>query len=169
MQPSLGFTETPQGIFIRQAIAAIASSPMVGTTVYHWKAVEAKQATYNEAGQPDYLAPTSGLFDSGIDYRPNPNNPLKGIFCRPKQTPFQDKGGIYYQGEASLYLVQDPGEVFVVVNDRPKRQDRFQIAGGIYYATAPVMPCQMGDTVAAFQVFLSRERFGVKEDGLSRY
>lgn len=169
MQPTLsGFTETPQGIFLRQAIAQIVTNPLVGSTVYHWKAKPAK-ATFNDAGQPDYLSPQPGLFDSGVDYDPNPNNPLRGIFCRPKQTPFQDKGGIYYQGEASLYLVEDPGEVFVVVNSRPKRQDRFEIAGGVYYAVAPVLPCQMGDTVAAFQVFLSRERFGVKEDGLSHY
>ncbi len=41
------------------------------------------------------------------------------------------------------------------------------IAGGTYYATAPILPCQMGDTVAAFQIFLSRERYPVKTDGLS--
>lgn len=162
---SLGFQETPQGIFIRQAIAQVIQNPLYGSTVYHYRAIEAVNADYNSLGQPSYLAPAPGVHGSGVEYEANPQNPLKGIFCRQKQTPFQDKGGQYYQGEAQLYLLTDPGEVFVLSEDRPKRQDKFVIAGGIYYATAPVFPCQAGDTVAAFQVFLSRERYSVRTDG----
>jgi hypothetical protein len=163
--PVLGFVETPQGRFIRQAIATVIRNPLYGSTVFHYRARAAIAADYNTLGQPSYLAPEPGLYDSGVEYDANPENPLKGIFCRKKQNPFQDKGGQYYQGEAELYLLSDPGEVFVLSTDRPKRQDKFVIAGGTYYATAPAFPCQMGDTVAAFQVFLSRERYPVRTDG----
>jgi hypothetical protein len=165
--PSLGFPETPQGKFIRQAIANVIRNPLYGSTVYHYRAKVAVGADYNSLGQPGYLAPAPGVYDSGVEFEANPDNPLKGIFCRQKQNPFQDKGGQYYQGEAQLYLLSDPGEVFILSANRPKRQDKFVIAGGIYYATAPVFPCQMGDTVAAFQVFLSRERYPVRTDGHS--
>lgn len=162
---SLGFPETAQGAFIRQAIANVIRNPMFGSTVYHYRAIPAGSADYNSLGQPSYLAPGPGVYASGVDYEQNPENPLKGIFCRQKQNPYQDKGGMYYQGEAQLYLLSDPGEVFTLSENRPKRQDKFVIAGGTYYATAPVFPCQMGDTVAAFQVFLSRERYPVRTDG----
>lgn len=165
--PALGFPESASGAFIRQAIANVINNPMFGATVYHYRAIEATQPDYNTLGQPSYLAPEPGLYDSGVGYEPSPHNPLRGVFCRQKSNPYQDKGGIYYQAEGQLYLLDDPGEVFVLLDNRPKRQDRFEIAGGVYYATAPVFPCQMGDTVAAFQIFLSRERYPVRTDGLS--
>jgi hypothetical protein len=164
--PGLGFPEHLQGPFLRQAIANVINNPLFGATVYHYRALEATGANHNSLGQPDYLAPAPGLYDSGVDFEANPSNPLRGIFCRQKSNPYQDKGGIYYQAEAQLYLLDDPGELFILSDNRPKRQDKFVIAGGTYYATAPIFPCQMGDTVAAFQIFLSRERYPVRTDGL---
>jgi hypothetical protein len=162
--PSLGFENSLVGQFAAQAIANMMMNPLMGATVYHYRAIAAP-AEFNTLGQPDYLSAEPGLYDSGVTYEPVPENPLKGVFCRQRSNPFQDKGGIYYQSEATLYLANDPGEVFVLSDNRPKRQDRFEVSGGVYYATGPVFPCQVGDTVAAWQIYLSRERFPVRTDG----
>ena len=161
---SLGFSNSLQGEWIQQAIAQVIANPMFGTTVEHFQAQLVEPENYTKYGQPDYLAANPGDYAAGIQYIPNPANPLRGIFCRAKYNPYQDKGGIYLQAQAELYLPHDPGEVFVLDGKYPKRQDRFVISGGVYYAVAPTFPCQLGDTVAAFKIELSRERFPVRTD-----
>lgn len=163
---SVGFAQTQQGLFIQQQIAAVLNNPLLGATVLHYRAVHVEDAVFDSQGQPDYLNPSAGVYASGIDYIANPSNPLRGVFCKPKLRPFQDKGGIYYQADGQLYLANDPGEVYVLHPERPKRQDRFVIAGGVYYAAGPTFPCQMGDTVALFQIDLVRERYLPRTDGL---
>lgn len=161
---SLGFSQAPQGQYLQAAISVILRNPLVGTPIYHYQAQHADSDQFNEIGQPDYLASDPGVFESGIQYVANPDNPIRGIFCARKLNPYQDKGGIYYQGEFEVYLPSDPGEVFILDDKYPKRQDKFVINGGNYYATAPVFPCLMGETVAAWQVFLSRERYPVSNN-----
>ena len=161
---SLGFSNAPQGGYLQRAIAQILALPFAGTPVEHWQAQLATNENFTKYGQPDWLGPAPGQDATGVTYVANPANPLRGIFCRAPYRPNQDRAGITYVGEMELYLPQDPGEVFTLEGDRPKRQDKFIISGGIYYATAPVMPCQVGEVAAAFKISLSRERFPARTD-----
>lgn len=161
---SLGFQTTVQAGWLQQVVGNVLQNPLLGTTILHFQAFLAGPENFNEQGKPDYLAPGAGLYGSGVRYTPNPKNPLRGVFCRKPLRPFQENAGIHYQAECEIYLPEDPGEVFILDDKYPKRQDRFEVAGGVYYATAPVFPCQIGDTVAAWQVSLSRERFPSRTD-----
>jgi hypothetical protein len=161
---SLGFTNPAQGGYLQEVIARVLQSPYAGTPVEHHQAQLVEDENFTKYGQADWLGPAPGQDATGVTYVPNPDNPLRGIFCRAPYRPQQDRAGITYVGEMDLYLPKDPGEVFVLEGDRPKRQDKFIISGGVYYATAPVMPCQAGELAVAFKISLSRERFPVRTD-----
>ena len=165
---ALGFTNSPQGDYLQSVVQRLMQLPYAGTVVQHYQAQLVEDGNFNKLGQPDWLGDAPGQDATGIQFVPNPANPLRGIFCRAPYRPYQDKGGIYYQAEMDLYLAQDIGEVFVLEENRPKRQDKFVISGGTYYATAPVMPCQAGETVAAFKISLSRERYPARTDNHGR-
>lgn len=133
----------------------------MGTNIEHYQAQTADGADFNRKGQPDWLASDPGVNATGVNFVANPGNPLRGVFCQAPRRPLQDKGGIYYTAQFELYLPVDLGEVFELSGDRPKRQDRFVIGGKTYYAIAPSMPCQAGDTVALFKIELNIERYPV--------
>lgn len=145
-----------------QAIrSALVNNPLYGTPIYHHQA-QIASADFNKQGQPDYLSANPGVHGSGINYVPNPANPLRGIFCPSPRKPYQDKGGIYYQAQMEIYLLDNIGEIFVLENDRPKRQDKFVINNQTYYCIAPAFPCQMGEAIAAWKIELNLERYPVK-------
>lgn len=165
---ALGFSNSIQGSYLQSMIQQVLRSPYAGTVVEHYQAQVVGDQNFDKYGRADWLGESPGQDATGIRFVPNPNNPLRGIFCRAPYRPYQDKGGIYYQAEMELYLPEDIGEVFVLGENRPKRQDKFLISGGTYYATAPVMPCQAGETVAAFKISLSRERYPARTDNHGR-
>lgn len=162
--PSLGFEPIAQSSYLQTALLKLLQSPQLGTPVEHYKAQLVEDETFDKHGQPDYLAKNAGDFESGVQYISNPRNPLRGIFCRSPLRPNQETAGITYQAEMDLYLPVDPGDVFVLQENRPKRQDRFDIQGGRYYAIAPTMPCVVGEVVSLWKVQLSRERYPVRLD-----
>lgn len=151
-----------QGELVRRAIAQVIQNPLAGALALHYRAELADPSSFTRYGQPDYLGFDPGTYTTGVQY----GQPieLRGIFCRAKLNPFLDKSGIRYQAEMNFYVPHDPGEVFVLDAKYPKRQDKFVISGGVYYATGPATPCQMGDTIAAWQIDLSRERYPVATD-----
>lgn len=165
---SLGFVPNAQSQYLQQAIANVFRLPYFGVPVCHFKASLVEDAAFDKYGKPDYLAADAGEFDSGVQYEPNPDNPLRGVYCKPSIRPNMDKGGIIYQAELDLYLPVDVGDVFVLEGDRPKRQDKFEIQGARYYATAPALPCQIGEVVSVWKIPISRERFPVRlnSDGI---
>jgi hypothetical protein len=112
-------------------------------------------------GQPDYLAADPGIHATGVKYMPSEKNPLRGVYCRAPIRPLQDKGGIYYQAQMELYLPDNPGEIYVLDDKYPKRQDAFEIAGQRYYAIAPATPCMSGEVIAAWKIELNLERYPV--------
>lgn len=162
--PSLGFPNQSPANYLQAAIAQILRSPYAGTPVDHYWATLAGDENFDKYGKPDWLGESPGQDASGVRYEPNPDNPLRGLVCKAPYRPQQDRAGIIYVAEFELYLPHDPGEVFVLAGDRPKRQDKFLIQGGVYYATAPVFPCIAGEMVAAFKISLSRERYPVRTD-----
>lgn len=115
----------------------------------------------DERGRPDYLFEDPGRYASGVYFIEDPRNPYRGIFCRAKVNPFLALAGISYQASHQIFLAEDPGEVYVLHDEYPKRQDAFEIQGVRYYATAPAEPCQLGDTTAAWKISLSREKYPV--------
>ncbi|MCD8487885.1 MAG: hypothetical protein LRZ84_14405 [Desertifilum sp.] len=153
--------DTSRAIAFSQMVAAIVNNPLFGATIIHYQSVWVEATNFNREGQPNYLAWNPGIHETGIVYELNPANPLRGIFCQNKRRPSQDKNGIYYGGEFELYLTVDLGEVYVLDGKFPRKQDKFEIAGRTYYATSPVMPCQLGDTIAAYKIDLAIERYPV--------
>lgn len=150
------------GFLAIQALKRAVQSPLYGTPFEHYQAQLAAPENFNDRGLPDYLAADPGVYSTGVNYTPNPKNPQRGIFCRAPFRPQQDVGGIYYVAQMSLYVFDDPGEVYKLDGTYPKRQDMFIINGQKYYATAPATPCQTGETIAAWQIDLNLERFPVK-------
>lgn len=142
---------------------AIANS-IYSATVLHFQASHVDSANFNERGRPDWLGVDTGEQGTGVTYTPNPNNPLKGIFCPAPKRPIQGPEGIYYQADMELYLANYPGDVFRLFDNRPKLQDRFDIHNQRYYATSPAMPCALGDNLAAWKIALIIERSPVGED-----
>lgn len=156
------FPNTNLGTLAIAAIQGAIANTIYGTTVYHYQAQHAGAENYDSAGRPDYLAADSGVYGSGIVFVPNPQNPLKGIFCQAPRQPYQDVGGIYYTAQMELYLPVDLGPVFQLDGKYPKRQDRFEIHGRTYYAIAPSMPCMVGDTTGIWKIQLNLERYPVR-------
>lgn len=139
----------------------VIANPSFGTTVAHFQATHAT-GTFDDRGRPDYLSKTDiGVNQTGVNYAPNPANPIRGVFCQAKRQPRQQPGGIYYDAQFELYVAENLGEVYRLFDDRPKLQDRFDIHGQSYYAIAPAMPCAVGDTVAAWQIQLNIQRYPV--------
>lgn len=157
----LGITTGVESGLAAQIVQQVLMSPSAGVPVIHWIAEHVNVASFNGRGQPDYLAPDAGLYQTGIRYTADPRNPLRGVLCRAPKVPNQDKGGIFYQAQMDLYLPVDPGAIFVLHEKLPKRQDRFDISGLILYATGPAMPCQQGEQIAAWKISLSLERYPV--------
>ena len=170
MSGSLGFLPDPQSSYLQQAIERLVKWPQFGVPVEHYMAQLVADETFDKQGQPDYLAQEAGEFESGVKYLSNPRNPLRGIFCRAPIRPNQETSGLFYQSETDLYLPVDPGNVCVLEDNRPKRQDRFDIQGARYYAVAPAMPCQIGEVVSMWKISISRERYPVRldSDGIHR-
>jgi hypothetical protein len=150
-----------QGLAIA-GIANMLKRSLNATSILHFQSEWAPPANFDERGNPDYLAADSGVFDSGIRYRPNPQNPLKGIFCPAKRNPFQAVSGIYYQADVEIYVLEDLGSVFVLDGKYPKRQDAFEALGRRYYATAPAFPCAQGDLIVAWKISAALERYPVQ-------
>lgn len=162
-QSSLGFDAfSPQSGYLQQTLTNLFKQPYFGTPVEHFKAELVAAESFDKYGKPDWMAQESGQYDSGIKFAPNPDNPLRGVYCRAPLRPNQEPAGITLQAEVDLYLPVDPGDVFVLHDDRPKLQDKFVIQGNVFYATAPVFPCQVGEAVALWKVSLSRERYPVR-------
>lgn len=171
MHSSLGFTpQQPQSSYLQQAFINVLKNPWAGVPICHYKARLAEDETFDKYGHPDYMASQSGDFDSGVLYDANPSNPLRGVYCRAPLRPNLDPGGFTLQAELDLYLPVDVGDVFVLEGDRPKRQDRFDIQGGRFYAAGPSIPCQGGEIVGLWKIPIIRERFPTRldsENGLS--
>ena len=161
---SLGFVPDPQSSYLQQAIQNLLKWPQFGTPIEHYKAQLVEDEAFDKQGQPDYLSAEVGEFESGVRYVPNPSNPLRGIFCRAPIRPNQETSGITFQSDTDLYLPVDPGDVFVLEDNRPKRQDRFDIQGVRFYAVAPATPCQAGEVVSLWKISISRERYPVRLD-----
>lgn len=139
-------------------VTNIINNPLYSTTILRF-VPQIVPENHDWRGRPDYLVANPGLYATGIHYQPHPDNPYRGMFCRAKVTPLQIPGGIYYQATHYIFLPKDPGEVYVLDDHYPKRQDAFEIQGIRYYATGPAEPCQLGDTIAAWKIGLSRERY----------
>jgi hypothetical protein len=155
---------SPQGELVLQVIKNAINHPLFGTPFEHHQAQHVAPNNFNDRGQPDYLAPDPGVYSTGITYVANPANPLRGIFCRAPYRPYQDVGGIYYQAQMNLHVLDELGDIFLLDGKYPKRQDKFVINGIDYYATAPATPCQMGETIAAWTIELNRERYPVQNE-----
>lgn len=161
-QPPSPFPNTPLGGLAIQAIQRMLQSTVYSATVMHYQAQLLDSGSYSDRGKPSYLAEDPGVFGSGVQYVPNPDNPLRGVFCPVKRTPYQDVGGIYYQAQAELYLATNPGEIYKLDDKYPKRQDRFDVLGQTYYAVGPAFPCSLGDAIAAWKIELNLERYPVR-------
>lgn len=133
-----------------------------GTTVDHYQAQHVEPDAFDDQGRPDYLSSNSGFQDSGVEYIPNPENPLRGMFCPAPRRPVQEAAGVFYQAQMELYLTENLGDIFVLDDRYPKRQDAFEIAGRRYYAVCPATPCTLGDTTACWKIELSLERYPVQ-------
>lgn len=161
--PPAALQNTPIGGYALQMLQNVINNPNFGSTILHYQAVHADSASFDKRGRPDYLAKTDpGIHATGVEYVANPDNPLRGIFCQAPRQPYQDVGGIYYTAQFELYLATNPGEIYKLDDNLPKRQDRFDVMGQSYYAIAPAMPCALGDTIGAWRIQLNVERFPVK-------
>lgn len=158
---ALKLPNTAQGDRLLAMLAQVVANPLIGATIQHFIAGYVAESNFSVYGQVDYLAPDAGQDQTGITYTANPNNPLRGVFCATSRRPVQDKGGIRYEAQPQIILLEDPGEVFAVDPKFPKRQDKFIVSGRTYYAAAPAFPCQMGDTIAGFRIDLALERYPV--------
>ncbi len=143
-----------------QAIAQILSNPLFGTPFEHFQA-QIAASSFNEKGQPDYLSFNPGAYNSGIEYIPNPANPLRGLFCQAPRRFNQQPDGIRYEATMELYVQVNLGQVFKVQDRFPKLQDKFVVNGQTYYAANPAFPCQMGEAIAAWKIELALERYPV--------
>ena len=159
--PPQPINNTALGGLAIQAVQRVLRTTSYSATVLHFQAVHTGESNYDDRGRPDYLAPNPGLYASGVEYVPNPNNPLKGMFCPSPRRPTQEVSGIYYAAQCDLYLPENIGEVFQVGEKYPKRQDRYEILGQVYYAIAPAFPCSLGDSIACWKIELNRERYPV--------
>lgn len=144
---------------IARSLQQAIKNPLMGVDVQHYRAQLAPAPNFTPYGQPDYLSLNPGEFASGVEYA----SPvlLRGVFCQAKRQPYQDKGGIYYTAQTHLFLLENPGEIFVLDDRFPKRQDKFVISGATYYAIAPTFPCQSGETIAAWKIDLNIQRYPV--------
>lgn len=147
--------------YLSQILARQVNHPLFGADIDHFRAEYAPDNTFAE-GNPDYLAANPGQQNTGVIYTPNEDNPLRGVFCPVPLQPVQAQGGIYYQGDMQIIVLQDLGEVFKLDEAKPKRQDKFVIQGNTFYASSPAFPCQQGSAIVAWQIFLSRERYPVQ-------
>jgi hypothetical protein len=137
------------------------NNPLHGATILRYLAANTQPEAHDSRGRPDYLSDDRGYQATGIQYVADPRNPYKGIFCRGRNTVLQLLAGIQYVSSHEIYLAEDPGEVYILDDHYPKRQDRFVIQNINYYATGPAEPCQLGDSIAAWKIGLNRERFPV--------
>jgi hypothetical protein len=158
---ALKLPNTAQGDIILRMLQSVAQNPLIGATIEHYFAQYVDDGSFTKYGQIDYLAQEVGQDQTGIKYVANPKNPIRGVFCSSGRRPVQDKGGIRYEAQPQIILLEDPGEVYSLDPEKPKRQDKFIVSGRTYYATAPAFPCQMGDTIAAFKIDLALERYPV--------
>lgn len=147
---------------LSQQLAQWVNHPLFGTNIDHYRAEYAPPETFPDDSTPDYLAASPGQQLTGITYTPNENNPLRGVFCLAPVRPIQDVGGIYYQADMQIVLLEDLGDVFQLDESKPKRQDKFIIDGSTYYANSTSFPCQQGSAIVAWQIFLTKERYPVK-------
>lgn len=141
----------------------VLTNPLLSVNVEHYQAQLVSPSNFTPYYQPDYLATNPGVFASGVEYAPNPNNPIRGTFCQAPRQSYQDKSGIYYVAQYNLFLIGDPGEIYILDDKYPKRQDKFVIQGRTYYAIAPAMPCQQGEIVAAYKIELNLQRYPVEQ------
>lgn len=154
-------SESIQSQWLQAMFRRVLQNPLAGTQINHFRAEWVDPVNFDDRGRADYLAADAGIYDSGVNYTPNPCNPLLGIFCAPRTRPTQDKAGMTYQAEMEIYLATDPGEVFVLDGTYPKKQDRFDINGTSWYAIAPALPCLSGSVTAMYKVQLTRQRYPV--------
>lgn len=152
---------SPIGSGFQGVLAQWINHPLMGTEIDHYRAEYTPPETFNQDGNPDYLAQSPGQQSSGIVYTPNPDNSLRAVFCPVSLRPIQDQAGIYYQGDMQIFLLEDLGEVYQLNDDKPKRQDKFIVQGQTFYASSPAFPCQQGSAIAAWQIYLARERYPV--------
>jgi hypothetical protein len=153
-----------QSQLIEKTLLRMLKNPLLGVDVEHYRAEHVGATNFTPYYQPDYLAINPGENATGVQYSPNPENPLRGVFCQAKRTPLQDKGGIYYTAQTHLFLLENPGEVFALDDRLPKRQDKFVVSGQTYYAIAPAVPCQSGSVIAAWKIELTLQRYTVTPD-----
>jgi hypothetical protein len=138
---------------IRNAI----NHPLIGVPVLRYRAEFAADRNYDRHGNPHYLSPDATQDATGIIY-PEPPESIRGVFCPNSITAIQESAGQRIEVDANLFLVGDPGPVYQLSQNRPKRQDKFIISGATYYAATPAYPCSSGEVIGAYRISLARQR-----------
>jgi len=152
---------SPTSTLISRLLTQVVQNPLYGTPFEHYRAEWVDDTAFDERGRPNYLARSPGQDATGITFKANPENPLRGVFCPSPRKAMLDNRGMFFQSDFQLYVLEDLGTVYQIVENRPKLQDKFVINQQTCYAAQPAFPCVQGETVAAWKIDLVLQRYPV--------